>query len=317
MSKNSNKASNAPTAPATTVADPENDGRVEENDGMTEEIVAAVPAGAISTAVDWSSYSEEHQAQGVSLKANEVIIPMLKIVQASSKIFKDKLKPCKEGDIYNASTLEVYPSETGILIVPMDCQDCVIERKPSPDGSFIAKLKTRDPRVQEAYKLNGDDGWNKLTSKQKTQFVYTEEVPVGLIDPSNPEEVIGVAMIPFSGTNVFPRKQWWNSMASAPFANKTPRYAFRTVLKTVLRPPKTSGGIASYKYVAEPFNSTGSKNPWSDCRFRPGHPSADRCLEFLKLYQSGALGKTDYYDTDSTDHESAAEASILGDKPAF
>lgn len=312
MSKDKNKAT---TAPVPVAVDPENDGRVD--DGMTEEVVVAAPAGALSTAVDWSTYDAKHQAEGVSLKAGEVIIPMLKIVQEQSKIFKEKLKPCKLGDIYNATTLEVYPSETGVLLVPMDCADCVIERKPSPDGSFIAKLKTRDPRVQEAYKANGDDEWNKLTSKQKTQFVYTEEVPVGLINPENPEEVTGVAMVPFSGTNVFPRKLWWNAMASAPFANKTPRYAFRTVLKTVLRKAKTTGGVDSYKFVAEPYNPNGSKNPWSDCRFRPGHPSADRCLDFLKLYQSGALGKADYSDKDSTDHESAAEASILGDKAPF
>ncbi len=309
MGKNNNKA-------AAVVADPENDGRVED-DGMTEEVVVAAPAGALSTAVDWSSYGEEHQAQGVALKAGEVIIPMLKIVQTSSKIFKEQLKPCKVGDIYNSTTLEVYPREVGVLVVPMDCSDCVIERKPSPDGSFIAKLRTRDPRVLEAYKNNGDDGWMKLLSKQKTQLVYTEEVPVGLIDPSDPENVFAVAMIPFSGTNVFPRKLWWNNMATAPYANKTPRYSFRTVMKTVYRPAKTSGGLDSYKFEAFPYNPNESKHPWSDCRFRPGHPVLDRCLDFLKLYQSGQLGKTDYSEADSTDTESAREAAILNDKPAF
>lgn len=297
--------------------DPENDGR--EDDGMTEEIVQEAGTSALATEVDYSSYGAEHKKHGIALKASEVIIPMFKIVQKSSEIFKhqDLDNPvCKEGDIYNSVTKQVYPN--GVLIVPMDCSVCVIERKPSPDGSFIARLEERDPRVQAAYKDNGDDGWMKLTSKQKTQLVYTEEVPVGLIDPEDPDNVYGVALIPFSGTNVFPRRQWWNTMAEAPFASVTPRYAFRTLLTTVLRKAKTSGGVDSFKFQTQPYHRKGVvKATWGNCRLPPNHPTLNRCLDFLKLYQTGTLGKADYSDKDTTDHESAAEASILGDKPVF
>lgn len=307
---------------ATAVADPENDGRVED-DGLTEEIVVTNAPGTLSTTVDWSSYGTEHKAQAVALKAHEVIIPFLKIVQEDSKIFKnqDRNNPvCQPGDIYNSTTGEIY--KNGVLLVPMDCQDCVIERKAAPDGSFIAKLKTRDPRVQEAYKAN-DNEWKQLATKQKTQLIYTEEVPVGLVDPNDPTSVYGVALVAFSSTNVFPRRQWWNDMAGVPYAKDTPRYAFRTLLKTVLRKAQQAGGKDSYKFVAEPWVSPDAPKGqpkaayWSSCRLPPGHQTLDRCLDFLKLYQGGTLGKVDYSHADGDDSEDAAEASILGDKPAF
>lgn len=302
------------------VADPENDGRVEEV-VMTEEIVEAA-TDELSLSVDYSAYGQEHKAQGIALKAHEVIIPFLKIVQEDSKIFKnqDKNNPiCQPGDIYNSTTGEVY--KNGVVVVPLDCQDCVIERKAAPDGSFIAKLKTRDPRVQQAFNDNGKE-WKQLVSKQKTQFVYTEEVPVGLVDPRNPTNVLGVAIVAFSSTNVFPRRQWWNRMAEVPYAKDTPRYAFRTVLTTVLRKAQQAGGKDSYKFVAKPW--VHPKAPqgqqesfyWDVCRIPPNHPTLDRALDFLKLYQTGALGKVDYDQSDAHD-EDAAEAAALNDKPAF
>lgn len=307
---------------AAVVADPENDGRVDEVEETTA-LTVEVEGGELSENVDWGSYGDEHKANAVKLKASEVIIPMLKIVQEQSKIYKnqDRNNPvCELGDIYNSVTGQVYKAKDGVLVVPFDCTDCVIERKPAPSGEFIAKLKTNDPRVQQAFKDNGDDGWKKLTSKQKTQLVYTEEVPVGLVDPTNPEVVYGVALVPFSGTNVFPRRLWWNNMATAPGAKDTPRYAFRSVLKTKLRKAAQAGGVDSYKFDVEPYINPKSPrgHEWSTCRFRPGHPTLQGCLEFLTAYKSGVLGKADYQDADATDSESAAEASILDDKgPAF
>lgn len=281
------------------------------DDGMTEEIVAAAPAGALSTEVDWN-YGTDHSAHAVSLKADEVVIPMLKIVQGLSKIFKNRgkngLPDCQEGDIYNSLTNQVYPN--GIYVVPFGCYPCVIERKPAPNGEFIAKLAVDDPRVQKALKANGKDGWKKLHSPEKTAFHYTEEVPVGLLNPDNLDEVLSVALVPMSGTNVFPRKLWWNSMASAPKAHLTPRYAFRTRLFTVVR---KGDGVESYKFATEPLEG----KDWGTTRFRPGSPALDRCLDFLKLYESGALGKTDYSDVDSTDSEDAAEKKALADQPDF
>jgi hypothetical protein len=313
MAKNKN--------PAPVAADPENDGRVEEDDGLTEEVVLAA-TDALSTAVDWSSYGEDHAAQAVSLKPEEVLIAMIKIVQESSKIWKaEKDKPlaersCQLGDIYNTITGDIYDGTEGIVIVPISCDECVIERKPSPDGSFLAKLKVRDPRVQEAYVANGEDKWRKLTSKQKTQLVYTQEVAVGLVTADG-KDVYGVAMIPFSGTNVFPRTKWWNKMTEVPYGNVTPKYAFRTVLKTEFR-QGVNGGVDSYRFIATPYTPEGKEynqaTAWSDCRFTPGHPALDRCLEFQKLHSSGALGKADYSEPDS---ETAAEAAALKDKPAF
>lgn len=302
------------------VADPENDGRVEE-ETFTEEIVPAAEGAGALVQVNWD-YGDDHAKEGVALRAQDVVVPMLKIVQASSKVFKeqDKTNPkYAEGDIYNSVTGEVY--KNGVIVVPMDCTECVIERKPAPSGEFIAKLEKDDPRVKEALKNNEPDGWKKLTSKQKTQLIYTEEVPVGLIDPEDPDTVIGVAMIPFSGTNVFPRRLWWNGMASAPMAHKTPRYGFRTLLTTVLRKAQQAGGLDSYKFHAAPFVPENAPNmpggPWSKCRFLPGSETLNRCADFLKLYRSGALGKLDYSDADHEDSETAAEKSILDDKPAF
>lgn len=307
------------------VADPENDGRDEVvDDGMTEEVVVAA-TDSLSTAVDWSSYGTDHAAQAVALKPEDVLIPMIKIVQESSKIWKaEKDKPvserkCKLGDIYNTITGDIYDGNVGITIVPMDCSECVIERKASPDGSFLAKLKVRDPRVQEAYKANGEDQWRKLTSKQKTQLVYTQEVPVGLVT-SDGNDVYGVAMIPFSGTNVFPRRKWFNELAKVPFAETTPKYAFRTVLKTEFRAAGTAGGVDSYKFIATPYAATlkdygtDTVTAWSESRFHPNNPVKNKCLEFAKLHASGLLGKADYSEPDS---ETSAERAALSDEPAF
>jgi hypothetical protein len=121
-------------------------------------------------------------------------------------------------------------------------------------------------------------------------------------------------MIPFSGTNVFPRKQWWNGLNSIPAdadGKRPPKYTIRTKLTTKVR---QGDGVTSYKFEAKPVDGG---SDWS-VGFNPDRKTAKDCLDFLKLYQSGALGKTDYSDVDSTGlSEEDAEKKALADKPDF
>jgi hypothetical protein len=298
-----------------------------EDDGLTETAIVAgpeaLPGMLVGPDVDYT-YGEDHAAAEHKVKADELIIPMLKIVQSSSKIFKDRPdgSTIKEGDIYNSVTGQVFDGTKGLLIVPICAKACVIERKSSKDGGlFIAKLSAEltgpnaDPRVVKAYKANGPDEWRGLESDTRTQFGYTVEVHVVLIDPADGTTPLGVAMIPFAGTNIFPRKAWWSGMAEAPKGTNgkgSPLYAFRTVLKTEFRPGKT-GQQDSYKYLAEPYGGN-----WSRCRFvekAPVHADAlERCKQFHQLVDSGALGRVDYSDAD--DSEEAQEAAVM-EEPAF
>lgn len=288
---------------------------VVHQDSMTEtDIVAPQALPGLTRGPRSHSYGEKHAASVHKLKEDEVIIPMLKIVQESSKIWKerDEGSTLKLGDIYNSVTNEVYSGEQGVLIVPIRCDACVLERKPSPDGSFIAKLPVDDARVQKAFKENGKDGWRALMGKgldgNKVQFGYTDEVYVALIDPRDGVTATTVALVPFGGTNVFPRKKWWFAMAEVPEGGQTPRYAFRTLLKTEFRPSKTAAGISSYMFKAEAYGGN-----WDYCRLSEDggaeEASLDRCAGFEKLVDTGALGKTDYSDAD--DSEAAQEKAAF------
>lgn len=289
------------------------------DDGLTEEIVAAAPTPSVVSYA--GGYGQAHKGHAATLKPEDVIIPMLKIVQTSSKILKaykgrENECPFKVGDIYDSTTNRTWPGETGVLVVPISISDCVIERKPSPDGSFLAKLKTKDPRVQLAFAANGST-WKQLRDERtKTQFGYTDEVLVALLDPRDGETAISAAMVPFGGTNVFPRRLWWNAMAAVPFANDTPLYAFRTLLRTKYRPPATPGGLDSYMFDIQPYVA----DDWSNSRLPPTdppHPSLERCLQLHNLYNSGALGKTDYSDADDSEEAREAAAFSKKDEPAF
>jgi hypothetical protein len=288
-------------------------------DEMTQEVVVHVPtAKAVSPYA--KGYGEAHAAEGVHLKAEEVLIPMLRIVQESSKIWKNRASDStvKLGDIYDTVSGRVFDGQKGVLLVPIDCTACVIERKQAPDGTFIAKLKVNDPRVQTALAANGDDGWKQLKSKEKTQFNYTDEVLVALLNPDDELSVSSPAVVPFSGTNVFPRKKWWNKMAATPYAGEVPLYASRCILRTKERP---NAAIKSFIFQVDPLGYTPGGNDdafWSTCRIEPGQAddSLNRCHDFKSLFKTGTLGKTAYEDPDASEND-LENAAFSGSKPAF
>lgn len=285
-------------------------------DDMTETaIVAPTALPGLSRGPRPHTYGEKHAASTHKLKEDEVIIPMLKIVQESSKIWKERDQATctfKLGDIYNSVTNEVYDGTVGVLLVPIRCDACIIERKMPPDGSFIAKLPLDDKRVQVAFKDNGRDGWKKLVGKgvdgNKVQFNYTDEVYCALISREDGVSALSVALVPFAATNVFPRKKWWTAMAEVPEGTQTPRYAFRTVLKTEFRASKTAAGVDSYMFKAEAYGGN-----WDYCRLGEDggieEATLDRCAGFEQLVSSGALGKADYSDAD--DSEAAQEKAAF------
>lgn len=299
-----------------------------EADDLVETAIVAAPAGPVGIVTDASEfdYGDEYAGSQVSLKPEEVIIPMLRIVQESSKVWKERAENGFEGqlgDIYNSITRQFWSGSKGVLVVPIRCEAAVIERLPAPVGTFVGKLsasldpnKGGDKRVVDAYKNNGKDGWKRLEGRaadgKKVQFVYTDEVHCALLDPEDAVSALNVVVIPFSGTNVFPRKMWWSSMAEVLGSKGTPKYAFRTVLKTVFRKGE-NGGVDSFKFSPEPYGGN-----WSKCRLgKSSKETLDRCKEFEMLVDSGALGKADYSDPDAVSETEAEAAAFGGAKAAF
>jgi len=295
-------------------------------DELTETAIVAAEElpGLVNVDTDFT-FGAEHAEAEHKITGDELIIPMLRIVQSGSKILKNR-EDIREGDIYNTVTGQVWDGARGVLLVPICHGACVIERKSSKEGGeFIAKLSAElegpnaDPRVVAAYKENAARGeknpWVDLESEQRTQLQYCVEVYVALLDPRDGVSTLYPALIPFQGKNVFPRKLWWSGMAEVKKDKNgrgSPRYAFRTLLKTKVSHNPT--GNDSYVFVPEAYGGN-----WSRCRLAevvPQHKETlDRCLDFHKLIQSGALGKVDYTKADDT--EDAQEAAALKDEAAF
>lgn len=299
-----------------------------EDDGLTETgIVEAAPSALATTGDNDFDYGGDYTGDEVKIRPEDVIIPMLKIVQESSKIWKDRdvsTATFKLGDIYNSVTRETFDGNKGVLLVPIKCAPCVVVRLPSPVGTFITKVSAElsaktggDPDVIAAYKDNGPDKWKKLEGKKdgkKVQFNYVDEVHVGLLDPADGVTAVGPALIPFGGKNVFPRKTWFSNIASVYNQDGTrpPSYAFRTVLKTVFSPG--DGGVDSYKFVAEPY---GGSN-WSQCRVPKAHKQTlDHCKDYSRLIDAGLLGKADYSDADDSEAAQENAAFVVEGKPVF
>ncbi len=298
------------------------------DDGLTETSIVAAPETTTALAVEESfHYGDEYADEGVKLKADEVIIPIYKIVQTQSEVYKKDPTNVKLGDIYDTITGKMYSGSEGLLCLPILSETVIIVRDlTSAGGKFIAKTsadldpKTGDPEVIEAYKENGKDGWRRLEGKskkhgKKVQFVYTEEVYVALVDPSDQVTALNVVMIPFSGKNLFVRKQWWSALGSVFQNGKTsPSYSFRTLLKTVFSPAKEAGRVDTYKFCATPLK----EDNWAASRIpSASKKTVDNCLTFKKLIQSGALGKVDYSRVEDSESSEENAAFVVDGKAAF
>lgn len=276
---------------------------VQEASEETAIALPGLPGMDLDVASGAQDYGDQHSASTARVTDEERIVDTLRVVQDSSKIWQNKTddQDIELGDIYSTASGRVYKANSGVLLVPIKCTACVIQRTAAPDGKYIKKLHVDNPEVVEAFKNNNGDGWKKLENRRRETLNYTDEVACALIDPQDGVTVLGLVVVPFHGTNVFPRKQWWNRMAEQP--GNTPYYAFRTVLKTELRKGPSKD---SYRYVAEAYGGN-----WQRCRFAPSHPNMAGFLELLGQYESGDLGETNYADADSGPNEEAQEKAAF------
>lgn len=271
---------------------------IEETAIVKEDVVLP---GLDLSAVGKQDYGQEHSAHLAKVTAEELIVPTLRIVQDSSTIYKEKSEDAdiEIGDIYSTTSGQVWKGTQGVLLVPLMCSACVVKRTPSPEGKFVSKMSLGDPEVVEARGRNGGE-WARLENRKRETLNYTDEVVCSLIDPSDGVTPIGLVVVPFHGTNVWPRKQWWNRMAEVP---STPWYAFRVLLKTEIRHGKAKD---SYKYKAEAYGGN-----WHICRFPVGHPVLDDFKGLLDEYLRGDHGTTSYEDADAGPTETEKEEAAF------
>jgi hypothetical protein len=256
------------------------------------------------------NYGDEHKAHTATVSAEERIVPTLRIVQDSSKIYKERREDddIELGDIYSTSSGQIWKGTEGVLLVPLMLTSCVVKRTPSPEGKFLDKLDVDDPEVVKALERNeGVNGnkWARLENSKRETLNYTDEFACCLLDPADGVTPLGIVVVPFHGTNVYPRRHWSNKMAEVPHS---PIYSFRVVLSTEIRHGKTKD---SHKFKADAYGGNWGGRMHLGCRFPEGHPVLTEFRKLVDEYLSGKHGETSYAADDAGDSESEKEEAAF------
>ncbi len=139
-----------------------------------------------------------------NVTTSDLVIPRLEIAQLLSPCLKES-KPefidgCREGDIYNTVTREVFPCETGVLVIPiLYKKEYLIWKDRKEGGGFRGSY----PTIEEAN--------SRISGEQDSQFLTAAETGQQLVlvvneDGTTDESML--AMVSMSRTKLKVSKNW-------------------------------------------------------------------------------------------------------------
>jgi hypothetical protein len=260
---------------------------------------AIVPAAEETTALAQVEDYGEYAADADKLTKDDMLIERYRICQATSNKAKDA--GVVEGEIFGTISKKGMKS---CLVVAVSEERVIVERLDNSDGTYLGTHQLTDPRIQDAYKRNGNKyiGLKGTTPDGKpTKLIETRNVHVVFLNSEDGVTPEGFGTLNCESVNLTPLALWKQNRTRIKGGAQTPTYAFRTVVST--EPHTNPQGKKSKKFKFDPYNGS-----WEASRLRPSVAAhkdlLDKCTAHKKLIEAGAL-TIEYSDAD--DSEAAQE----------
>ena len=185
----------------------------EKNEKVTEEKVTEKTevAEKKTTALTTASAFEEDAGSGLeNLTADDLTIPLLKILQALSPEVNKRdgkyVDGAAAGDIVNTVTNELFTEETGCVVIPVSYKRMFLEWQPRESGGGLIQQHL-DPEILSK------------TTKDKTgadvlengNYIQTSATHYALVVSGDSYQQV---MIPMAGTQLKKSRTWNSVMAS-------------------------------------------------------------------------------------------------------
>jgi len=223
----------------------------------------------------------------------DMVIPFLKLMQASSKEVKAKGSSARAGMLLNSATGEEYDGDDGVEIVPAITEHCYIQYRPrSEGGGFVAKHDATSEVIRAAKDLAAKH--NRPFGKLYTDYA-NDGTPTGdelietfslyavLCDGGDP---VGMIVLAFDSTDIKFYKKWNTGVASflLPKADGSGKFSpalFSHSVRVTTQENKYAAGD-SFNYVLKP-----AKGSIKDSLIAPNDPRYTAGRDLRDLVSQG------------------------------
>jgi hypothetical protein len=135
---------------------------------------------------------------------SDLVIPRIEVAQLLSPCLKESkpefIEGCREGDIFNTVTREVYPRETGVLVIPiLYKKEYLVWKDRKEGGGFRGSYPTLEEANQ---RIAGEQDAQSLTAAETGQQLVLVLREDGTTDESM------LAMVSMSRTKLKVSKNW-------------------------------------------------------------------------------------------------------------
>ena len=268
----------------------------------TKNEVAIKPAGAVGSVMD---YGNDAGAGFDKSTTSDMIIPMLKVLQALSPEVKEKKGEI--GQIWN-NVFEV-PSNS-LRIVPVFVDHQYVQWHPrSKGGGRVRSFQPSDPEIKafrdlnpEAFpKIYTERGGNDKTCDQVVETYY-----LYCLILNDDDQVESYAVFPIKSGFITPYRKWNTAvktfLVDTPTGDRVipPLFAHR-VLFTTFTDRKNEDEFANIKFGPAVTTNPDAKRHMLESLIPPSSNTYKQAKDFLEMIQSG-IAKVDFEreDTGST-----------------
>jgi len=262
----------------------------------SKNLPAEQPKGGAVAAYD---YGQDAGAGFEQVKATDLAVPFINVVQALSKIVEEG--GATAGQLFNTVTGEFIEGDVGVAFVPCHKEEAFVEWVPREKGGGFVGLHAPDSEVvKKAIETNGGKRFGDLKVGEndliETHYVY------GLVldEEGNPD---GFAVVAFTSTKIKVFRNWLTAMYT--LKGKPPMFANRARIKTVKQKSKQH---TFYNLKIEPL-----KGSWGDSLINPQTEAAllTAARDFQQMVVSG-LARAAFETQDGSDATAKGDDNAAG-----
>lgn len=297
---------------------------VEEQTAHSAEIVKEEPAGALATEFDYG----EDAGQGFeNIGKDDLKTPFIKQLQAlSPEVAEGTVEGARPGMFINTATGELYPMETGLIVVPIAKTVRFIEWKQRKNGGgFVNMHEPTADIVAKTIAANGKK-FGKLALNPKdensTELIETHDMFVMLLDKTGTFPTGDAAVFSFTSSKIKAIKAWvtkmWSVKPDGPPKNgkiqRFPFYAFRSKITGFKDPNQTKGVFYNVKvepFMPNPALALKLKSEWKATLIQRKAESMlyETAQGFYQMFKEGAV-KADYESQTNSSNEVEGDDSL-------
>lgn len=293
----------------------------------TAEIVKEETAGEL--ALSEFDYGDDFGSGFENIGKDDLKTPFIKQLQAlSPEVVEGTIEGARPGMFVNTATGELFPMETGLIVVPIAKTVRFIEWKQRKNGGgFVNMHEPTSEVVAKTIALNGKK-FGKLLLNPKdensTELIETHDMFVMLLDKTGTIPTGDAAVFSFTSTKIKAIKTWvtkmWsvkpdNNVQVAPGKQRRfPFHSFRSRISGFKDPNTSKGTFFNVKvepFMPNPALALKLKSEWKATLIQRKSEARlyETALGFADMFKEGSI-KADYESQTNAGGEATGDEDV-------